>query len=33
LIPRYIVSKLDGATARDEERFFAKRMKATATDF
>jgi pimeloyl-ACP methyl ester carboxylesterase len=27
----YIVSKLDGAIAPDEERFFAKRMKATTT--
>jgi len=28
----YIVSKLDGAIPPDEERFFAKRMKATTTE-
>jgi pimeloyl-ACP methyl ester carboxylesterase len=28
----YIVSKLDSAIAPDEERFFAKRMKATTTE-
>jgi pimeloyl-ACP methyl ester carboxylesterase len=28
----YIVSKLDAAIAPDEERFFAKRMKATTTE-
>lgn len=28
----YIVSKMDGAIAPDEERFFAKRMKATTTE-
>jgi pimeloyl-ACP methyl ester carboxylesterase len=28
----YIVSKLDGAIAPEEERFFAKRMKATTTE-
>src|SRR5262245_8649766 len=28
----YIVSKLDGAIAPDEERFFAKRMKAATTE-
>jgi pimeloyl-ACP methyl ester carboxylesterase len=28
----YIVSKLDGAISPDEERFFAKRMKATTTE-
>lgn len=28
----YIVAKLDGAIAPDEERMFAKRMKATATE-
>ncbi len=28
----YIVSKLDGAIAPDEERFFRKRMKATTTE-
>jgi len=28
----YIVSKLDNAIAPDEERFFAKRMKATTTE-
>jgi len=28
----YIVSKLDGAIALDEERFFANRMKAATTD-
>jgi pimeloyl-ACP methyl ester carboxylesterase len=28
----FIVSKLDGAIAPDEERFFAKRMKVTTTE-